>query len=114
VICRFSALGKSTKHEADAVFRSGTSDTKEHHRALVVAADSTLCFILAFVLSDRARALDGGRLPTTEMWKTFIPLAVFVSDKAKSLHAHTLYGFWYVQSNRFMQRLYDANGVGTQ
>jgi hypothetical protein len=68
-------------------------DPKEVKRALVVAADSTLCFILAFVLSDRSRAL-ADRPPDTNMWRTFMPLSRFVSDKAKQLNALTLYGFW--------------------
>jgi hypothetical protein len=94
--CRFSAMGKDCKHEADAVFRiSPQADPKDHKRALVVAVDSTLCFILAFVLSDRCRALEK-RMPPSEMWRTFIPLSLFVSDKAKNSSAPGLHGFWWV------------------
>jgi len=64
-------------------------------RALVVAADSTMCFVLAFVLQDRCRALEN-RVPPMEMWRTFIPLSMFVSDKAKALDAPALHGFWYL------------------
>jgi len=89
-------MGKDCKHEADAVFRiSPQAHPKDHKRALVVAVDSMLCFILAFVLSDRCRALEK-RLPTSDMWRTFMPLSHFVSEKAKSCSAPGLHGFWWV------------------
>lgn len=91
---RFSALGKSSKHEADAVFKSNVAGLHELREALIVATDSALCFILAFVLQDRSRALEG-KSPPMEMWRTFIPLAVFLSEKAKTLNAPSFQGFWY-------------------
>ena len=66
----------------------------ELREALIVATDSALCFILAFVLQDRSRALEG-KSPPMEMWRTFIPLAVFLSEKAKTLNAPAFQGFWY-------------------
>lgn len=90
---RFSDMGKAAKHQADAVFRASVATNEELQLALVVSVESTLCFILAFLLSDRTQQLKH-RPVNIDMWRTFIPLSKFVSEKAKALNHTTLHGFW--------------------
>lgn len=105
---KLSALGKSIKHEADAVFRSGITDPKELRRALVLAVDSTLTFILAFALTDRSRQLENTH-PQVEMWRSFLQFSLFVSEKAKSLRAMDLHGFCKQIEAIVRQHLFDMD-----
>ncbi|KAG0132122.1 hypothetical protein HOY82DRAFT_538816 [Tuber indicum] len=81
---RFSEFGKHAKYEADRVFKSldgPAADRDKLRYATVVLTDSVLCFMVSFSFEQEAKVLER-RSPPVEMWKSIIPLCLFVGDKA--------------------------------
>ncbi|RPA99513.1 hypothetical protein L873DRAFT_1683045 [Choiromyces venosus 120613-1] len=81
---RFSEFGKQAKYEADRVFKSvdgAAVDRDKLRYATVVLTDSVLCFMISFSFEQEAKLLER-RSPPAEMWKSIIPLCLFLGDKA--------------------------------
>ncbi|CUS10010.1 unnamed protein product [Tuber aestivum] len=80
----FSEFGKNAKYEADRVFKSldgPTVDRDKLRYSTVVLTDSVLCFMISFSFEQEAKLLER-RFPPVDMWKSIIPLCLFVAEKA--------------------------------
>ncbi|KAL7267335.1 hypothetical protein RUND412_010083 [Rhizina undulata] len=81
---KFSGLGRDLKYEADGVFKTQATqhtDGESFRQAMIIALDSVLCYIVSFVSEESAKSLEG-RSPPVEMWRSIVPFAKFVADKA--------------------------------
>ena len=64
-------LGRSLKHETDALFKSfeTTNDPQTEKKAMATAVETVLCFMLAYTINDE-QGRSTRRLPDVKAWET--------------------------------------------
>ena len=79
---RLVNLGKDLKHDSDAYLKLENGTAEQERLGLVVATESVLCFVLAWVVSDEPSRRDGNSGNATQ-WKSILPLLRILTQRSK-------------------------------